>query len=320
MKLKYIFTALCALVYGSTAFAQTHANEFGFQSDNDSFLAQGSDRYYTNGLFVFYRHGQHIADADTTRFKNKVLGIELGQKIFNPRSGATPVRGDVDRPFAGYLYAGANMNYLFANESNLKLGVQVGMVGPAALGRQAQQVIHNTFGFYELEGWQYQVRNNFQLNLLGEYNRLLARGTDADISLNTYANLGTGFTGASAGFLVRIGNFNQLFNSVSTQSTAIRQRNFTPLHKNELFFYLKPLLRYVAYDATIDGGLFAKDDPDGLEVTSSSKPIVFSQQFGVNYGGTRWIFDLSATLQTKDTKGMLRAHQWGSASILYRFN
>lgn len=317
MKIKFLLTA--TYFFASLNLnAQTHRNEFGFQSDNDSFLAQGSDRYYTNGLFVFFRRGLTV--KDTTRFKNKVLGIELGQKIFNPASGQTPDRDMVDRPFAGYLYAGANLNYLYSNESNLKLGAQIGMVGPAALGRQAQEVIHNTFGFYELQGWEYQIRNNFQFNLSGEYNRLLGRaGKDADISLNTYANLGTGFTGAGAGFLVRLGNFNQLFNSVSTQSTAIKQRGFEPLNKHEFFFYLRPTLRYVAYDATIEGSLFNKSD-NSVEVRLTRKPVVFSQQFGVTYGGERWIFDLSAIFQTKDTKEMLKAHQWGSATILYRFN
>lgn len=317
MNLKYTLLLLC-LPVGMQTFAQTHRNEFGFQSDNDSFLAQGSDRYYTNGLFVFFRRGLTV--DDTTRLKNKVLGIEAGQKIFNPASGQTPDREMVDRPFAAYLYAGANLNFLYNNESNLKLGAQIGMVGPAALGRQAQEVIHNTFGFYELQGWEYQIRNNFQFNLQGEYNRLLGRaGKDADVSLNTYANLGTGFTGAGAGFLVRLGNFNQLFNSVSTQSTAIKQRGFEPLNKHEFFFYLRPTLRFVAYDATIEGSLFNNDN-NGVEVRLTRKPIVFSQQFGITYGGERWIFDISAVFQTKDTKEMLKAHQWGSATILYRFN
>ncbi|RYY37753.1 MAG: lipid A deacylase LpxR family protein, partial [Sphingobacteriaceae bacterium] len=283
------FLLMVCLCFTISVFAQTHSYEFGFQSDNDSFLAAGSDRYYTNGLFVFLRHGLSINPADSAKLKNKVLGFELGQKIFNPRSGSVLSPQLIDRPFAAYLYAGSSLNYLYSNESNLKFSAQIGVVGPDALGKQAQNVIHDTFGFYTLNGWEYQVENSFQLNLAAEYNRLLARTTGADISLNTYGRLGTGFSGAGAGVLIRLGDFNQLFNSVSTQSTAIKNRGFAPLEKREFFFYIKPLLNYVAYDATIEGSLFGKNvNSNSQEVTLTRKPIVFMQQFGISYGGSRW--------------------------------
>ncbi|MEO8884595.1 MAG: lipid A-modifier LpxR family protein, partial [Mucilaginibacter sp.] len=91
-----------------TAFAQTHSTEIGLQTDNDAYLMQGSDRYYTNGFFLFYRHALKVADG--TSLKNKILGLELGQKIFNAQSGRIPSVVYLDRPFAGYLYAGVNLN------------------------------------------------------------------------------------------------------------------------------------------------------------------------------------------------------------------
>src|SRR4051812_8497514 len=68
-----------------TAFAQTHTTEVGLQTDNDAYLAQGSDRYYTNGFFLFYRHALPVVES--TSLKNKIVGLELGQKIFNPQTG-----------------------------------------------------------------------------------------------------------------------------------------------------------------------------------------------------------------------------------------
>ncbi|RCH56505.1 lipid A deacylase LpxR family protein [Mucilaginibacter hurinus] len=316
MRLKIILAVLGIALALNTS-AQTHANEFGFQSDNDSFLAQGSDRYYTNGLFVHYRHALTV---NSDKLRNKVLGFELGQKIFNPRTGQIPDRSYIDRPFAGYLYIGANINYLYADESNLKLGLRTGVVGPSALGKQSQSVIHNTFGFYTLRGWEYQIQNNFQLNLSAEYNRLLTRTTVADVSLATNAQLGTGFTGAGAGVMLRLGNFNQLFNSVSTQSTAMRNINHTPLHRYELFFYYKPSLNFIAYDATIQGGLFNGSMQQGNEVTLTKNPLVVSNELGISYGGKRWVLGLSAIFNSREVKQMVRSHQWGSATVLYRFN
>ncbi|MDB5000600.1 MAG: hypothetical protein JWR76_1677, partial [Mucilaginibacter sp.] len=303
MKLKSILLAAC-LFTGLNSFAQNRGNEVGFQSDNDSFLAQGSDRYYTNGFFLYFRHALDV--KGNQNLVNKVLGFEIGQKIYNAQSGSLPSVDYVDRPVAGYLYLGSSLNLLYKNESNLKLSAKVGVVGPAAGGYPIQRFIHNTFGFYTLNSWQYQIRNGAELNLSAEYNKLLGRFDWADISLTSYANLGNGFTGAGVGPMLRLGNFNQLFQSVSTQSTASKNRSQGLLHQHELFFYYKPQINVVAYDATVQGSLF-KDHPEARtqEVTGDIKPVVFSNQLGASYAGGRFIFDFSAIFDTKDVRGMV---------------
>jgi lipid A 3-O-deacylase len=301
-------------------FAQTRQSEFGIQTDNDSYLLQGADRYYTDGLFFYYRHALPVNDANSI-LQNKVLGFELGQKIFNPQSGKIPGADYIDRPFAGYLYVGSTLNFLYENESNLKISAQLGVVGPAAGGEGVQSFVHNTFGFYKVEGWQYQIKNEAELNLSAEYNKLLTRTTGFDVSLASYANLGNGFTGAGVGPLFRFGNFNQLFNSVSTQSTAIANDKVAPLHKHEFFFYYKPQINYVAYDATIQGGLFeTHNDPYSYEVTRTPESFMFSNKLGLAYTANRWVFNVEAIFDTRDINIMIHPDEWGSISALYRFN
>jgi lipid A 3-O-deacylase len=316
MNIKILLTILLTAATINQLSAQTRTQEFGFQSDNDSFLAQGSDRYYTNGIFLFYRRGLNFK---SDKLANKVLGIEVGQKLFNAQTGGVPDATYIDRPFAAYLYAGANMNYLFKNESNIKIGLQAGVIGPAAQGEEVQKIIHDTFGFYTLNGWQYQIRNSAQINITAEYNKLLARASWIDVTAAAYGNAGTGFTGAGVGPLVRLGYFNQLFNSVSTQSTATRS-NVVSLRPNELFLHYKPQFNYIAYDASVQGGLSKDTDPTGLEITAEPNRTTVSHQVGVSYAGSRWILDASAIFNTKQVKSQLyNTHQWGSVSILYRF-
>ncbi|MGZ3872284.1 MAG: lipid A deacylase LpxR family protein [Mucilaginibacter sp.] len=324
MKIK-LLTFLIGIFFAANAFSQSHTNEIGLQTDNDSYLGQGSDRYYTDGIFIYFRHALKVNGGDGTSLANKVLGFEAGQKIFNPQSGSVFYHGAdqadlVDRPFAGYLYAGATLNFLYKNESNLKIGAQIGIIGPGAFGRQVQDYVHDNFGFYHPSGWEYQIHNEAQLNLSAEYNRLIARGSWVDVSFSGYLNLGNGFSGAGAGPLVRLGSFNQLFHSVSTQSTAIRDETIPPLHPHELFFYYKPLFNYVAYDATIQGGLFDKhNDPLSQEIRRDKEPFIFSQQFGIAFTTNRFVIDAAAMFHTKDDKEMVRSHQWGSVTALYRF-
>ena len=320
-----LFTFLISLFCAVNVFAQSHTNEIGIQTDNDSYLGQGSDRYYTDGIYIHFRHALKVKGGDSTRLINKVLGLEIGQKIYNPQSGSVFYGGAdqpnlVDRPFAAYLYAGATLNFLYKDESNLKIGAQLGIIGPGAFGKEVQDYVHDNFGFYHPTGWQFQIQNEVQLNLSAEYNKLLARGSWIDVSLASYLNIGNGFSGLGVGPLVRMGSFNQLFNSVSTQSTAIRNQTVTPLHAHEIFFYYKPLFNYVAYDATIQGGLFNKhDDPNSLEITRDKEPFIFSNQFGVAFTTGRFVIDAAAIFHTKEVKEMVRSEQWGSVTVLYRF-
>ncbi|HEY8780584.1 MAG TPA: lipid A deacylase LpxR family protein [Mucilaginibacter sp.] len=315
-----LFTFLICLFSFANTIAQTHSTEIGAETDNDSYLLQGSDRYYTDGIFIYYRHA--LIMKDNTKLANKVLGFEMGQKIFNPQSGSIYYNGAdqpslIDRPFAAYLYVGSTLNFLYKDESNLKIGAQLGVIGPNAFGKQVQDFVHDNFGFYHPSGWEYQINNEFELNLSAEYNKLLARASWIDVSLASYANLGNGFTGAGIGPLIRLGSFNQLFYSVSTQSTITRKDFTELLHKNEIFFYYKPQFNYVAYDATIQGGLF--DNHGGLEITKDKEPFIFSQQFGVAFTANRFVFDIAAVFHTRDDKEMVQTHQWGTVTGLYRF-
>lgn len=319
MKLSILPILLC-MISLNTVQAQTksYKNEFGLRSDNDSYLAQGSDRYYTNGLFLSFRHALNQNKLNGSKIHKKILGFEIGQKMYNAQSGYLPDARYIDRPFTAYLYTEGSLNLLYTSESALKLSTQLGVVGPAALGEESQNIIHDTFAFYPLNGWQYQLKNEVSLNVAAEYSRLITRGKSIDLAANAYGHLGNAFTGAGVGLLLRAGNFNQFFQSASTESTINNGSATTEtLHDYEFFFYARPIINYVGYDATIEGGLFRSDK--GLFIFDQKK-IVFSQQVGVTYAKNRWTIDLHAIFKTKEVVSPAKAHQWGSAGLQYRFN
>ncbi len=313
---------ICILLL-SVLFAQAqqknYQNAIGFQTDNDAYLAQGSDKYYTNGLFLYFRHA---ISTDTTNAKlfGKVLGFEIGQKMFNAQSAVIPAARYVDRPFAGYLYLGSSLQYLFKNESVLKLGLQLGVTGPAALGQEAQEFIHQLLGFYAPSGWQYQIRNNIGVNLTTSYDRLLFRKNRFDLAGNLQANLGTTFTGAGAGLTLRFGKFNPLYHSVSTSGLVAKNRVIKEARRREFFFYLKSAVNYIAFDATVQGSLFPDKVLNLAEITGDTAPFVLSQEVGGALTAGRWVFNLAAIFKSREVKTMVKAHQWGTATFLYRFN
>ena len=136
------------------------------------------------------------------------------------------------------------------------------------------------------------------------------------MSLEGYANIGTTFSGAGAGILFRTGRINQLFNSSTTNAVISNNSTNNKLVKNEFFFYAKPQINFVAYDATVQGSMFNNNSPVVFDV----KPIVFTQQIGFNYSSPRFTFDYSILFKSKEVKSTAKAHQYGTISMYYRFN
>ena len=316
-KNKFLALTIGIFLFGFQASAQQYKHEVGFQSDNDSYLAQGSDRYYTNGLFLNYRFA-----TDQQKLKpglqKKVVELTAGQMIFNPRSGYRPDPATQDRPFAGYLYVGGALTWFHSDEHMLKASVQVGTTGPNALAQGGQELLHRIIGFYEPAGWEYQIKNEAAVNAAIQYVRLLQRAANAktDFSFEGYANAGTTFSGAGAAVLFRAGNIEQLFNSSSYDARVGTNIAGGTAQRHELFFYAKPQLNFVAYDATVQGSLFSNNSP----VTFGVKPLVFAQQIGVNYSTGRLTLDFNAIFKTKEIKSSASAHQYGSITLNYRFN
>ncbi len=315
MKLKLLITlVILAISFGS--FAQSFKNEFGFKSDNDAYLFYGQDRYYTNGLFINFRHA---IDQEKLSDKLEKLTYEIsaGQKMFNPITGDLPQANKQDRPFAGYLYAGGIINLFYKKENIVKIGLEIGTIGPDSFGEDGQKFLHRVVGFYEINGWEYQIKNDKAINLNAQYTKLLGRSetNKTDFSLETYANVGTTFNGAGIGILFRSGNINQLFNSSYYNALISNNSKTKNLVGNEFFFYAKPQLNYIVYDATLQGSIFNNDSP----VTFDPKPLVFVQQLGFNYSTPRFTFDFSLFFKTKEVKSTAKAHQYGSISMYYRF-
>ncbi len=293
-------------------------NQFGFRSDNDAYLGYGQDRYYTNGLFISFRRATD--QSKLTKKLNKIIWeIEGGQKMYNPQSGNITDISLVDRPFAAYLYAGGSINMLFNSENALKVSLQAGTVGPDAKGKETQEFLHSIVGFYEIKGWEFQVNNETAVNTSIDYKYFLNRTSsgNTDFTVDSYLNVGNTFSGAGVGILFRAGDLRQLFHSASTGSAISNNSSAKDLSEREFFFYAKPMLHYIAYDATIQGGLFRNDKGP---VTFGAKPVVFSQQAGLIYSKNRWTADFSVIFKSRELKSTAKPHQYGSAALYYSFN
>jgi hypothetical protein len=317
-KVNAFLSVLFILLMSKTiALGQNFSQEFGFKSDNDSYLLKGQDRYYTNGLFLYLRKATNQQQLNK-KLEKFIYEISAGQKMYNPSSGNRPNPKTHDRPFAALLYVGASTSFFFKNESVLKTELKIGTIGPKAFGKESQEFLHETIGFYDVNGWDHQIKNALALNASAQFTKLIYRNSNQtlDFLLETRLNFGTTFTNAGLGVLVRTGNINPLFNSATTNSQINNNSSSAKPYQKEFFFYTKPQLHAIAYDATVSGNLFNDDS----EVKFDTRPLVFAQQIGLNYSSQRFTIDYSVIFKTREVMSVARAHQYGSIAMAYRFN
>ncbi len=84
------------------------------------------------------------------------FGISLNQKIYTPEN--TDIKEPIldDRPYAAWLYLGFTANYKTETHSH-SLELDIGIVGPPAMGEQVQNGFHHIVDVPEAQGWDNQL-------------------------------------------------------------------------------------------------------------------------------------------------------------------
>jgi len=230
--LRLIFTVIVgvAAATGVSLSVDARADEFGrvtLLEENDS-LYDSSDKHYTQGLrlsylspdiapssawngpFDFVGAGLPIfSSAPQAGDRSRRYAMFAGQSIFTPTDKTTTTPNPMDRPYAGWAYIGVSLLQETNRDTLDHLEVTVGLVGPGALGKQAQNDFHQFIGALPAHGWSYQLRT--ELAGMVSYERLWrvplvhAAGLSVDVVPQVGATIGTVATYGAAGGLIRIG-------------------------------------------------------------------------------------------------------------------
>ncbi|MDX2275722.1 MAG: lipid A deacylase LpxR family protein [Hyphomonadaceae bacterium] len=237
-KTLWLAGAALALSAPSIAAAQEAASEpapegardkgvFSLVVENDS-LATGDDRNYTSGIKLAYvSPASSVPDwmQDIGDFTNAVSGSDpdfwgfaIGQSIFTPEDIQTAPAPPDQHPYAGWLYA----QIMVAAEDDPNNGrasrfldtyeLEFGIVGPSALGEEAQRGIHQILNAPDPQGWDSQLHDEFAF--AGSFDRRwrawrayidVPGGLEADLTPSAGVTLGTLRTEARLGLAARIG-------------------------------------------------------------------------------------------------------------------
>ncbi|MBT5484641.1 MAG: lipid A deacylase LpxR family protein [Gammaproteobacteria bacterium] len=273
-----------------------------------------------NNLLEFVHPSLSNPDADPVH-QNMV--ISLGQLMFTPSdSGRTTLDPD-DRPYAGYLYLGLGYhartsNTLHSTEFNF------GVVGPAALARQSQDLVHRVRGLDKFQGWDNQLKNEAAFQLIferkhknGLINTHLLDGLQLDSITHWGASLGNVGSYLNAGAELRIGW--DLPDDFGTSTLRPGGDNNTPgnLQNSDTPFrfhgFVASDARLVANNIFLDGNTLRNSH------SVDRKYLVADMAIGIAGSYKKLRFSYAHIYRSREFSEQRKAQFYGSFSLSYRY-
>jgi lipid A 3-O-deacylase len=307
--------AIAILLFTLNLKAQKPA-EIGLITDNDLYTSPVNDRYYTNGIEFFYRY---LGNSNNEKVAKKITEFRVGQYMYNPQTPDVEEIWFHDRPFAGYLFAEAGINTFYKNQDVFKMNLQAGVVGPEAGAEQLQKLIHKTFGYGEVRGWQYQIKTTAALQGQLIYSKKILADKfkeRTDINIQAEVDIGTVWVGASIGPLARLslkGPLQPVYNS-ALHGASLNKDPDARKEQREFFVYVNPSLNYQRYDATIQGSMFNNDSP----VVFNLIPFRFNAEAGIKYTKNHWNYAYTFVYRGKElSNNVVTGYYYGSISLSY---
>ncbi len=301
-----LFSSLLSLPKQGSA----QRNELSFTSENDAYLLQYHDAYYTNGFMLQYNR------ATASKKHKKIQSLEIGQQIYTPvNKEIIPIK-NIDRPYCGYLYLKFQETQFLQNTGFLRWSASLGLLGKQSGGESLQTSFHGLFKYKKFKGWDYQVNDatSFNLGMLLAPTSWQPTQKFKAVPL-IKANWGNAFVNAGAGAMFVLGIFEQnhrsaLWNARVSEGDAGFEQEI------EWFLFAQPEWTWQQYNATIQG---VKNAAVGNAILSNPLPWVFQQSIGLCYAKKATSFKAAWVYQSRETNTQVGTQQYLSLQFNWRF-
>src|SRR5690606_3143115 len=226
----------------------------------------------------------HLQRIQPEGFDQQNMVVTVAQGIFTPENHTRMDLIKDDRPYAGALLVGFGYNARKEHELRTTQLV-VGMVGPAALGEQTQNLIHDFSGSDRFRGWDHQLDNEPVLNLVHERSRRrpvvpIGQGElEWDLISHWGGAIGNLHTHVNAGFEWRLGH--RLPDDFGSSPVRPSGNNTSPTIGKRItrgwswHGFVAVDARWVLRDLTLDGNTFRNSH------SVSKEPLVAETAIGV---------------------------------------
>jgi lipid A 3-O-deacylase len=294
-------------------------DRFTILEENDS-LFFNSDKHYTQGLRLSNLSPNLKPESawnDVFNFVGRItpifqdggdrrIALFLGQSIFTPKDLSAIPPDPRDRPYAGWLYAGASLLQDTDRRRLENLELDAGIVGPGSLAKQVQNDFHQFIGIAQANGWSSQLQNEpgvmltyerlWRLPLAGDPNNGI------DIVPQLGATAGNIMTYGEAGALLRLGKGLQADYGPVRIRPALSGTDYfdaTALNGDYgFYFFVGAQGRAVGHNIFLDGNTF-RNSP-----SVPKKNLVADLQAGFSFfWSASFRFDLSVVRRTEEFHG-----------------
>lgn len=292
-------------------FSGTFANDATFRIDY----------YYTQGItanLILPAFRWSPVTRITLRpksYQQQHHGIKIWYEGFTPLVLLDPTIRYGDRPYAAYIYS---THYTVATnkekQQRLTSGLDVGFIGPGAGADKFQTEFHRFLGDPLPQGWDYQIQTDLILGYQANFEKqLLGIGRVAEIIGNAGASLGSLYTNATGGLLLRTGKLNPYFHNLGIASRP----NRVNLQKFQFYGHARADGRLVGHNATLQGGFLNKNNPYTLPSDLMKRGVLqTSTGLTAGYGGIS--FESSVVWLSREIQGG-RKHQWMYFDLRFAF-
>ena len=274
-------------------------SEFQLFIEND--MLARTDRYYTNGIKfgggmsfdLLQLPAAEVLRQIAPEASGKVhLGLFLGQNLYTPRSITISQAQTQDRPWAAWLYLGGVAQRTRDNRIDT-VEVDLGLVGPSALGKEIHSGWHSLIGSPQPQGWHHQLPNEpaFLVSWMAKSKHPLGNVAGLDIEAIPHggATVGTVMTLARGGGLLRVGRNMTGFGPDTIEpggamlQNARRELEPGRAQRFEWYAFAGVDHRLVAHNIFLDGTVF-RDSP-----SVRRRPHVYDLSLGLSlrYGALR---------------------------------
>ena len=147
----------------NTADKSTLRNQIGLRHDNDFILL--TDRYYTAGIFLTYRHR---LEKGIFNSQNEQLSFSIGQEIITPSYLITDDVQELDRAYVGFSALKVGWSQV-RRSSLIEAKFLLGVAGKASGAGSLQRWYHHSVMKTETPTWVGEMENSVHYNLYSRY-------------------------------------------------------------------------------------------------------------------------------------------------------
>jgi lipid A 3-O-deacylase len=352
---QFLLIAAFAMFYGEGCLLYAQAPDHGRTTsdttlrwlfrvyEDDDFInirGRGTDNAYTNGtrLDYFYQPQQspkgiiNKVMPKTGANSVNIYGWGIMQLMYTPNNISDSAYQPNDYPWSGALVATHTLySYNPVKKYDFQTELELGVIGPAALDRQAQTMVHHMIRYLKPMGWRHQYRNDVLANINFTSERQFAgNGFSAEFIGGGQVSAGTMMNSLTLYPMLRLGKMNPYFQGFIRQFTGAGT-NTRHKKRTQFYFICRPEVQFILSEAVLQGGMFTSNPnlaenagPAKTQQQSSGQQHPYHPIHNIvwssNFGAVATIGNFSISFNQNSSTAMMKglySHEVGNISLYF---